>query len=71
MLILWIRRRKPKESEEPAPEAESFPEHDEKMKRFRVEHRGLETERPRDILTPDGHVLAPAEGVKLPDNSNN
>ena len=68
MLILWIRRRKKNQDEPGAEDAESFLEHDEKMRQFRIEHDRFEPDRPEDILSPDGHVLAPVEGVKLPEN---
>jgi hypothetical protein len=72
MLILWIRRTKTGEQTSPPKnEKESFQKHNEDMKNFRLSHPETENINPKDIITPDGIILAPVHGVKLARNVQN
>jgi hypothetical protein len=72
MIILWIRKNKAdKINGIEKREAQSFHEHDDIMKRFRLAHPDLTVESPRDILVGEGNPLQPIEQVKLPANIQN
>ena len=66
MLILWIRKSKTGERTCPQEnDKDSFRKHDEDMKRFRLAHPKIEVTSSKDIMTPDGNILATVQKVKL------
>ena len=72
MIILWIRKsKKDKQEAVSRDEKQSFREHDEVMKKFRLAHQALDAIPAKDILTDDGNLLAPVYHVKLPEHANN
>ncbi|MBN1161172.1 MAG: hypothetical protein JXA17_04430 [Dehalococcoidales bacterium] len=72
MIILWIRKRKTdKHNLTDKRESQSFQEHDDIMKRFRLEHHDINILEPKDILASDENLLAPIQQVKLPENIQN
>jgi len=72
MLILWIRKKKTDQLKEPEKQEEqSFEEHDNIMKRFRLAHPDVNLINTRDILTAEGNVLAPIRQVKLSNHVQN
>jgi hypothetical protein len=67
MIILWVQKsRKDKKDK-----TQSFQEHDEMMKQFRLSHPELNVVSARDILTADGNLLAPVHAVELPEHAQN
>jgi hypothetical protein len=72
MIILWIRKRKKDELDVPAKNSrESFKQHDEIMKQFRLAHPDAKILNARDIMTSDGNILAPVDKVKLAEHIQN
>ena len=72
MIILWIRKNKANElKNEEKKEFESFQEHDDIMKRFRLAHPDINMLGSHDIVTEEGNLLAPVFQVKLADNIQN
>jgi hypothetical protein len=72
MIILWIRKNKSSKLEkETKEEKESFLTHDEKMRKFRLDHPDIGVITDNDILTGDGNLLAPVHKVKLTDHAQN
>jgi hypothetical protein len=72
MIILWIRKRKTdKQGLTEKKDAHSFQEHDDIMKRFRLEHHDINILEPKDILAGDENLLAPIQQVKLSENIQN
>ena len=72
MLILWIRRNKTdKQTSLPKKEKETLKKHNEDMKKFRLSHPEIENIDVKDIISPDGAILAPVHGVKLAKNVQN
>ena len=72
MIILWIRKRKnDKQNPTEKKNRQSFQEHDDIMKRFRLEHQEINILEPKDILAGDENLLAPIQQVKLPENIQN
>jgi len=72
MLILWIRRNKTdKQTNSPKNDKETLKKHNEDMKKFRLSHPEIETINVKDIIAPDGAILAPVHGVKLAKNVQN
>jgi hypothetical protein len=72
MIILWIRKRKTdKQNLTEKNDLQSFQEHDDIMKRFRLEHHDINILEPKDILASDENLLAPIHEVKLPENIQN
>ena len=72
MLILWIRKSKTDEQTYPDKyDEDSFQQHNEDMKRFRLAHSRIDSTGSRDIMTTDGALLAPVQAVKLAKNSQN
>jgi hypothetical protein len=70
MIILWIRKHKT-DKDNSVREAESFKEHDDVMKRFRLAHRDITSTSSREIVTNEGNLLAPVHQVKLAENVQN
>jgi hypothetical protein len=70
MIILWIRKHK-SEKENTVRQAESFEEHDDVMKKFRLAHPDINSESSREIVTNEGSLLAPVHRVKLAENVQN
>ena len=68
MIILWIRKNK---AEQQKKEFESFQEHDDIMKKFRLAHPDVNLMGSRDIVTEEGNLLAPVHQVKLAANIQN
>ena len=70
MIIVWIRKansvRRSGETAE-----ERMARHNEDMKRFRESHPDLNIVDARDIVTADGMLLAPVQGVRLHRNTQN
>ena len=52
-------------------EFESFQEHDDIMKRFRLAHPDINMMGSHDMVTEEGNLLAPVFQVKLADNIQN
>ena len=72
MIILWIRKRKSQKSNViDKQENQSFQEHDDVMKRFRLEHQDINILNTKDIFAGEENLLAPIQQVKLPDNIQN
>ena len=72
MIILWIRKRKSdKGNPNEKKDTRSFHEHDDIMKRFRLEHQDANILEPKDILAGDENLLAPIQQVKLSENIQN
>ncbi|OGO32414.1 MAG: hypothetical protein A2Z29_02385 [Chloroflexi bacterium RBG_16_56_11] len=72
MIILWIRKSQPNKPDNRAEnEGGPFNKHDEAMKEFRRRHPEVDATRPKDILTPDGNLLAPVVKVTLTENVQN
>ena len=72
MIILWIRKYKTEELKGKSKSyAESFQEHDDIMKRFRLAHPDINMMNSRDIMTEEGSLLAPVHMVKLAENIQN
>jgi hypothetical protein len=72
MIILWIRKnRKDKLDKKVKGEKESFHEHDEVMKKFRLAHEEFDVITDKDIITGDGNLLAPVRKVKLAEHVQN
>jgi len=72
MIILWIRKKNNDELDVPAKNnKESFKQHDEVMKQFRLAHPDTAIINARDIMTADGNVLAPVDKVKLTEHIQN
>jgi hypothetical protein len=72
MIILWIRKKKAdKYNPVDKKETETFHQHDDVMKRFRLAHPDINMYNSRDILTEDGNLLMPVHQVKLAANIQN
>jgi hypothetical protein len=72
MLILWIRRSKADKQTSPTKnDKETLKKHNEDMKKFRLSHPEIENINVKDIIEPDGAILAPVHGVKLAKNVQN
>lgn len=72
MIILWITKRNGLKLDTPKPgKSQSFPEHDASMKKFRQTHPKKASSPARDILMPEGNLLAPIASVKLHENIQN
>lgn len=72
MIILWIRKRKTdKHNLNEKKDTRDFQEHDDIMKRFRLEHQDVNILEPQDILAGDENLLAPIQQVKLSENMQN
>ncbi len=72
MIILWIRKRKTdKHNLNEKNDTRDFQEHDDIMKRFRLEHQDINILEPKDILAGDENLLAPIQHVKLSENIQN
>jgi hypothetical protein len=71
MIILWIRKKKAAEQKEIKQNVDSFSEHDDIMKRFRMAHPDINLTAGRDIMTDEGNLLAPVHQVKLAANIQN
>ncbi|MBN1692489.1 MAG: hypothetical protein JW845_02930 [Dehalococcoidales bacterium] len=72
MIILWIRKRKTdKHNLTEKKDTRDFQEHDDIMKRFRLEHQDVNIIEPQDILAGDENLLAPIQQVKLSENIQN
>jgi hypothetical protein len=70
MIILWIRKSKD-DKKGITREPESFQEHDDIMKRFRLQHPDITSTSSRDVVTSEGNLLAPVHHVKLAENIQN
>jgi hypothetical protein len=72
MIILWIRKSKADAQDtNDKKERHSFHEHDDIMKKFRLNHPDLSILDAEDIVTTDGNCLAPIYDVKLTSNIQN
>ena len=72
MLILWIRKSntgKPNLRQEN--DEESFQEHKEDMKKFRLAHPEIEVISSKDVITTDKDILAAAPNIKLNKHAHN
>ena len=70
MIILWIRKKKT-DNDNGVKDAESFKEHDDIMKRFRLAHPDINSISSREIVTTEGNLLAPVHRVKMAENVQN
>ena len=70
MIILWIRKKKT-DNVNGVKDAESFKEHDDIMKRFRLAHPDINSISSREIVTTEGNLLAPVHRVKMAENVQN
>lgn len=70
MIILWIKKNKSEKTNK-AENFESFQEHDDIMKRFRMAHPDINQSNSQDIVTQEGNLLAPVHQVKLAANIQN
>jgi len=76
MLILWIRKRKTDEqTRQQESGKDGFRKHAEDMKRFRLSHpqeiEVITSRDIRDIMTPDGDILAAVQKVSLSEHAQN
>jgi hypothetical protein len=72
MIILWIRKNKgDKHNLLEKNDSQTFEEHDDVMKRFRLAHPDLAIESPRDIFSEDGLMLHPIQPIELWENIQN
>jgi hypothetical protein len=74
LIILWVRKRKDGEEKDPSTnDQESFQEHDEIMKQFRIAHpeREVKIVAPKDLINTGDNLLAPVDAVKLGNNRQN
>lgn len=72
MLILWIRRKKTDQKNNPGKDKKQlFLNHDEYMKKFRALHPNTDALSADDILARDGNSLVPVHQVKLNENIQN
>ena len=72
MFILWIRKNKTGERTCPQKnDRESFPKHDEDMKKFRLAHPKIEVTSLKGIMTIDGDILAAVQNVRLSKHAQN
>jgi len=72
MIILWIRKNKADLKKSITNGGiESFQEHDDVMKKFRLAHPDVNVAAARDIVTSEGNLLAPVHMVKLAENIQN
>jgi hypothetical protein len=71
MLILFITPKNKHDTPILDTGEDSFQQHNEAMKQFRRAHPDLKAISARDILTADGHLLAPVQGVRLEANARN
>ena len=72
MIILWIRKNKLDGQKDIEPkEIESFQQHDDIMKKFRMAHPDLNLMVSQDMITSEGNLLAPVHQVKLAANIQN
>ena len=71
MIILWVRKNKDVKNSMDKRNSESFHEHDDIMKRFRLAHPDVNLVTSKDIMTAEGNLLAPVHQVKLPENIQN
>jgi hypothetical protein len=62
MLIVWIRKSKPKAGET---SEELTRRHNADMTRFKAGHPDWDVADARDIVTADGNLLAAVHGVRL------
>ena len=70
MIILWIRKNKT-DKDNKVREAESFEEHNDIMKRFRLAHPDINSASSRAIVTHEGNLLAPVHRVQMAENVQN
>ncbi len=70
MIILWIRKNKANKKKDNE-NFESFQEHDDIMKRFRMAHPDVNLVTSKDVVTAEGNLLAPVHQVKLAANIQN
>ena len=72
MLILWIRKNKARKNRATSQaDPASLPQHNEAMQRFSLNHPKLESTGGRDILTPEGDILATVREVRMALNCQN
>ncbi len=72
MLILWIRKNKAdKHNYIEGKEGQSFQEHDDIMKKFRLAHPDIAMSLPKAIMAEEENALEPMQQVKLPVNIQN
>ena len=73
MIILWVRKGKEDDRDPSKTDRESFHEHDEIMKKFRIAHpeRQVKIVAPKDLINTGGNLLAPVDPVKLGKNREN
>ncbi len=72
MLILWFRKNRAfKQNVEDGKKNQLFPEGNDIVKQFRLEHPDVAVSNAKDILTEDGNLLASIEEVKLWENIQN
>lgn len=72
MFILWLRKSKAGDPTcPPKNDPDSFTKHNEDMKSFRQAHPKTVGNNPKDMITPDGHILAAPFMVKLAQNTQN
>lgn len=65
MLIVWIRKANKDRKTTGESAEEKTARHNADMKAFRASHPDLNIIDARDIVTADGSLLAPVQGVKL------
>jgi hypothetical protein len=70
VIILWIRKHRT-DKDNSVREAESFKDHDDVMKRFRLAHPDINSISSREIVTNEGNLLAPVHQVKMTENAQN
>ena len=72
MIILWIRKNKGNKQDLLENRgSQTFQEHDELMKKFRLAHSDLAVSSLKDILTEDGMLLHPIQPIELWENIQN
>jgi hypothetical protein len=72
MIILWVRKNKADKHNSAANrESQSFQEHDDIMKKFRLAHPDIAINNAKSMLTAEGNSLLPMQPVKLWANIQN
>ncbi|MCJ7604746.1 MAG: hypothetical protein MUO19_01770 [Dehalococcoidales bacterium] len=71
MLVVWIRKADKNRQTTGESTEDKAARHNADMKAFRASHPDLNIIDARDIVTADGSLLAPVQGVKLAEYAKN
>ena len=72
MLIIWVRKNKAEEQScQQTKDKECIRKHNDDMKKFRITHPKIKTEKPKEAIAAENHLLLPVQGIRLPKHSQN